>query len=77
MEREALAAKEGLVRFQPFIKGEDITLITDHAALQWAKTYENSNYRLAAWRMVFSALAPHLEIIHHPGKVHSNMDPLS
>ncbi len=43
-EREALAAKEGLVRFQPFIEGEDIMLITDHATLQWVKTYENSNH---------------------------------
>ena len=42
-EREALAAKEGLVKFQPFIEGEKVTLVTDHTALQWAKTYENSN----------------------------------
>jgi hypothetical protein len=34
-EREALAAKEGLVRFQPYIKGERILLVTDHSALQW------------------------------------------
>ncbi len=77
MEREALAAKEGLVRFQPFIEGEKITLITDHLALQWAKTYENSNCRLAAWGTVFSAYAPNLEIVHRPGRKHSNVDPLS
>ena len=35
-EREALAAKEALVKFQPFIEGEEITLVTDHAALVWA-----------------------------------------
>jgi hypothetical protein len=35
-EREALAAKEGLVRFQPYIEGERILLVTDHSALQWA-----------------------------------------
>ena len=33
-EREALAAKEGLVKFQPFIEGEKILLVTDHAVLQ-------------------------------------------
>jgi hypothetical protein len=43
MEHEALGAKEGLVKFQPFIEGEQILLITDHAALQWARTYENAN----------------------------------
>ena len=76
-EREALAAKEGLVKFQPYIEGEKILLITDHSALQWARTYENSNRRLAAWGAVFSAYAPNLEIIHRAGRVHSNVDPLS
>ena len=76
-EREALAAKEGLVKFQPFIEGENILLITDHSALQWARTYENANRRLAAWGAVFSAYAPKLEIIHRAGRVHSNVDPLS
>ena len=76
-EREALAAKEGLVKFQPFIEGEKILLVTDHSALQWARTYENSNRRLSAWGAVFSAYAPDLEIIHRAGRVHSNVDPLS
>ena len=76
-EREALAAKEGLVKFQPYIEGEKILLVTDHSALQWARTYENSNRRLAAWGAVFSAYAPGLEIIHRAGRVHSNVDPLS
>ena len=76
-EHEALAAKEGLVEFQPFIEGEKITLITDHAALQWEKTYENSNQRLAAWGTIFSAYAPNLSIVHRPGRKHSNVDPLS
>ena len=76
-EREALAAKEGLVKFQPFIEGEDILLVTDHSALQWARTYENANRRLAAWGAVFSAYVPKQEIVHRAGRVHSNVDPLS
>ncbi len=75
-EREALAAKESLVRFQPFIEGERVLLVTDHAALIWAKTYENANRRLAAWGLVFAAF-PHLVIVHRPGRTHSNVDPLS
>jgi RNase H-like domain found in reverse transcriptase len=75
-EREALAAKESLVRFQPFIEGERILLVTDHAALTWAKTYENANRRLAAWGTVFAAY-PELVIVHRPGRIHSNVDPLS
>ena len=38
-EREALAAKESLVHFQPFIEGEKVLLVTDHSALTWAKTH--------------------------------------
>lgn len=76
-EREALAAKEGLVQFQPIIEGEKVTLITDHAALQWARTYENANRRLAAWGAVFTAYQPNLDIVHRAGRIHSNVDPLS
>ena len=76
-EREALAAKDGLVRFQPFIEGERVILITDHAALQWARTYENANRRLAAWGAVFAAYMPNLDIVHRAGRAHSNVDPLS
>lgn len=75
-EREALAAKEGLVKFLPFIEGETTILVTDHSALQWARTYENTNRRLAAWGTVFAAF-PKLEIVHRAGRMHSNVDPLS
>jgi hypothetical protein len=74
-EREALTAKESLIRFQPFIEGERVLLVTDHATLTWAKTYENANRRLAAWGLVFAAF-PQLVIVHRPGRVHSNIDPL-
>jgi len=76
-EREALVVKEGLVKFQLYIEGEKILLVTDHSALQWARTYENSNRRLAAWGAIFSAYTPNLEIIHRAGRVRSNVDPLS
>lgn len=75
-EREALAAKEALVRFQPLIEGEQILLVTDHSALTWSKTYENANRRLAGWGLVFAAF-PEMIIVHRPGKLHSNVDPLS
>lgn len=52
-------------------------MVTDHAALQWARTYENANRRLAGWGAIFSAYAPGLEIIHRAGKKHANVDPLS
>jgi hypothetical protein len=75
-EREALALKEGLIKFQPFLEGEKITAITDHAALTWSRTFQNVNRRLLTWGAVFSAY-PHLQIVHRAGRVHSNVDPIS
>jgi hypothetical protein len=75
-EREALGAKEGLVKYQPFIEGEQVVLVTDHSVLQWARVYENANRRLAAWGAVF-AVYPGLKIVHRPGRIRSGVGLLS
>jgi deoxyuridine 5'-triphosphate nucleotidohydrolase len=75
-EKEALALKDALVKFQPLLEGEKITAITDHSALTWSKTYNNVNRRLMSWGLTFSAY-PNLKIVHRAGRVHSNVDPLS
>jgi hypothetical protein len=75
-EREALALKEGLIKFQAYLEGERIYAITDHAALTWSKTYQNVNRRLLSWGTIFSAY-PNMKIVHRAGRVHSNVDPIS
>jgi len=75
-EREALALKEALIKFQPFLEGEKVYAITDHAALTWSRTFQNVNRRLLTWGTVFAAY-PNLKIVHRAGKVHSNVDPIS
>jgi len=75
-EREALALKEGLIKFQAYIEGETILAVTDHAALTWSKTFQNVNRRLLTWGTVFAAY-PNLRIVHRAGRVHSNVDPIS
>jgi hypothetical protein len=75
-ECEALVLKESLIKFQPFLEGEKILAIMDHAALMWSKTFQNVNRCLLTWGTVFSAY-PHLRIVHHAGHVHSNIDPIS
>jgi Integrase zinc binding domain/RNase H-like domain found in reverse transcriptase len=75
-EREALGVKEGLIKFQAIIKGEKIICITDHVALQWARTYENVNRQLASWGAIYGSY-PGLEIVHRAGRIHSNVDALS
>lgn len=62
-EREALALKDGLIKFQSYIEGENIYAITDHAALTWTKTYQNINRRLLTWGTIFAAY-PELKIVH-------------
>jgi hypothetical protein len=42
-EREALALKEGLIKFQPYIKGKTILAVTNHTALTWSKIFQNVN----------------------------------
>lgn len=71
-----LALKEGLIKFQPYLEGERVLAITDHAALTWSKTFQNVNQRLLMWGLVFSAF-PNMKIIHRTGRVHSNVDPVS
>ena len=72
MEREALALKEALIKFQPFLEGIPTLAITDHAALTWSRTFQNVNRRLLTWGTVFAAY-PDMEIIHHAGKVHPTL----
>jgi hypothetical protein len=75
-EKEALALKEGLTKFQPYLEGERIIAITDHAALTWSRTFQNVNRRLLVWGLVFAAY-PDLDVVHRAGRVHSNVDPIS
>ena len=75
-EREALALKEGLIKFQLYVEGKVILAVTDHTALTWSKTFQNVNNRLLTWGTVFTAYAK-LQIVHRASRVHSNVDPIS
>ena len=75
-EKEALALKESLVKFQPVLEGESIMAITNHSALTWSRTYQNVNKQLAEWGLTYQAY-PKLKIIHQAGRIHSNVDPIS
>ena len=75
-ELEALAVKAAILKFQAYIDGRTVVIITDHSALTWSKTYQGVNRRLLTWGTVFNAI-PNLHIVHRAGRVHSNVDPLS
>ena len=75
-EREALALKEGLIKFQSYIEGEHLIAITDHSALTWSRVFQNVNKRLLSWGTIIDAY-PNLKIVHRAGRVHSNVNPIS
>lgn len=75
-EKEALTLKEGLIKFQPYLEGERITTITDHAVLTWSWTFQNINCRLLMWGVVYAAYLD-LNVVYWAGCIHSNIDPIS
>ena len=74
-EREALALVEGIKKFQPYLFGRKFTVITDHSSLRWLMNVKDATGRLARWSLLLHQY--NFEVIHRPGKVHSNADSLS
>ena len=58
------------------MEGKVILAITNHAGLPWSNTFQNVNHQLLTWKTVFAAY-PKLQIVHHAGQVHSNVNPTS
>uniref|UniRef100_A0A0A9X4Z0 RNA-directed DNA polymerase n=1 Tax=Lygus hesperus TaxID=30085 RepID=A0A0A9X4Z0_LYGHE len=52
-----------------------VTVRSDHASLQWLKSFRELDGQLARWMEI---LAPYnLKVVHRPGKVHQNADGIS
>lgn len=67
-EQEALALKDGCIKFHGLIEGEEILAITDHEALKWAvNNFDTRNRKLQSWNTIFSAFK--LKIVHRCGDV--------
>ena len=74
-EREALALVEGIKKFQPYLHNHKFTVVTDHSSLQWLMNIKDATGRLARWSLLLQQYD--FNIIHRPGKHHSNADGLS
>jgi hypothetical protein len=55
--------------------GRKVKVITDHEALLWLRNLKDSSGRLARWTRELQMYS--LEIVHRPGKEHTNADALS
>ena len=74
-EREALALVEGIKKFQPYLFGRKFTVVTDHSSLRWLMNVKDATGRLARWSLLLQQYD--FDIVHRPGKEHSNADSLS
>ena len=50
-------------------------IVTDHKALQYLQTMQNANPRLTRWALAIQPFD--FQVIHRPGRMHSNADGLS
>lgn len=61
--------------FKCYLYGKPFQVRTDHAALQWLHNFKEPTGQVARWLEKLAAY--NYEIIHRPGKRHSNADALS
>jgi hypothetical protein len=61
-----------------YVDGSQLRLVTDHNALKWIWSIKSDvNARLFKWSLILSSLKDKVAIVHRPGRLHQNVDPLS
>ncbi len=75
VEREALAVVDALQKFRCYTFGVPTRIIVDHAPLVWLLKGHHKDGRLARWACAIQG--NNIEIVHKPGKKHTNADALS
>lgn len=61
--------------FQPYLLGREFQLRTDHGSLAWLTSFKEPEGQLARWLEQLQEFQ--FQIIHRPGKHHTNADALS
>ena len=74
-ELECLAVIWSMEKFRQYVEGQEVTVITDHAALTWLNNLKNPTGRLARWAL--RLLAHNIKIVHRKGSEHNVPDALS
>jgi hypothetical protein len=77
-ELECLAVVWTLHKLEHYVDGSKLKLYTDHAALKWIWDVKSTaNSRLFKWSLILNPLRDKVTVIHRPGRLHNNVDPLS
>jgi len=74
-EQECLAVILSLKRFRPYVEGQEFTVVTDHASLQWLMRQSDLSGRLARWSLKLQGFP--FKILHRKGSEHVVPDCLS
>jgi hypothetical protein len=64
-----------LKHFRHYLYGRKVIVRTDHGSLRWLMRFKQPNGQLAHWLEIVAEFD--LEIVHRPGRLHSNADSLS
>ena len=72
---ECLAVVWAVQYFRKYIAGSQFQIVTDHSAITSLKRIQNPQGQTARWIMALQEYD--FEVIHRPGRVHSNVDTLS
>jgi hypothetical protein len=73
-EGELLAAIYACEKFRPYIFGQQIKLVVDHAALAYLRRGRNTSAKLTRWALRLEELT--YEPVYRPGCKHGNVDAL-
>lgn len=76
-ELECLVAVWAIRKLHAFLDSAKFELVTDHTALQSLFNFKGHNRRLAKWMLDLTPHKARMKITYRPGRVHSNVDPLS
>ncbi len=77
-ELECLGVVWSLHKLEHYVDGAQIKIFTDHSALKWIWNLKSTvNSRLFRWSLILNPLQHKVTIVHRPGRLHNNVDPLS
>jgi len=74
-ELECLAVVLALKKFRPYIEGQEFTIVTDHASLQWLMRQQDLSGKLSRWALKIQGYK--FNIVHRRGKENIVPDTLS